>query len=175
MSIILYHKGVIAADSRGIIDQGKYTERLCGMLKLFSFGGKVVMGMVGDNTTIDWACKEFFYFSEKVIEMEEGDLDTLPLSKDILERYGMEDSTRTLCFMTRRHHYYVGVTGIIRWEKGIPWAAGNGMRTALQSLSNGFDVESSVRNAILMNPDCGGTVVIHHAKDLELIKRKKSK
>lgn len=169
MSIILYSGGVISADSRGVIDQGATYERLTVMMKLFSFGEEIVMGMVGDNVSIKYACREFCYFSEKIKDGESRRLDTIPISENIIKEYTKENEGRTLCFMTRRKFYVITSMGLEATVEGIPWACGSGGRIALQSLVNGCTVEESVRNAVAVMPTCGGTIQTFRRSDLKLI------
>lgn len=176
MSILLYSNGVIASDSRGVIDQGNAHERLTLMLKLFQCNDHVVMGMIGKNADVNYASKEYIYFSEKVIEMESNRRDVQELKESIIEAYGKEDDNgRTLCFMTRRNFYLITPKGIEATVVGAPWVAGTGGRTAMQSLINGCTVEDSVRNAIQVNPLCGGTVLVFRQKDLKLIPQRRKK
>lgn len=176
MSVLLYHNGVISADSRCIISQNGEYERNTGMLKLFSHNGYMVMGMIGSNASIKYSSQEYLYFSAAVKDMESNRELSVKLPDDILRVYSkVDDDSRTLCFMTKRHLYIITKDGLERIISDVPFAMGTGGRVALMSLTNGCTVEESVRNAIRMNPYCGGTVVTYNAKDLSLIRLRKKK
>lgn len=176
MSVLLYHNGVIAADSRCIISQDGDYERNSAMLKLFGHNGYMVMGMIGGNATIKYSAQEYLYFGEAIKDIESNRKLSAPLPDDIKNVYSKDtDDSRTLCFMTKRHLYIITKDGLERIISNVPFAMGTGGRIALMSLTNGCTVEESVRNAVRMNPYCGGTVVTYNAKDLSLIKLRKKK
>ncbi|UQT02937.1 hypothetical protein TOTORO_00740 [Serratia phage vB_SmaS-Totoro] len=175
MSVLLYHNGVISADSRCIISQNTDFERNAGMLKLFGHNDYMVMGMIGDNVSIKYASQEYVYFSAAIKDMESNREMVAKLPRDILKVYTREEDGRNLCFMTKRHLYIITKEGLERIITDTPFAMGTGARIALMSLTNGCTVEESVRNAIQMNPYCGGTVVTYSTKDLSLIRLRKKK
>lgn len=174
MSVLIYHKGIIAADSRAVIDRGYYSEDLGAMLKLWVNGDNdLVFGFCGDNAT--HATRAYWQLAlEPIVRaLDPSDDINAPLPEELVDLFGAK-ADRSLVVMTRRYLYATDDKTIYKADDShSTHGHGNGLRVAKLGAYNGLDAVAAVKLAISVTPECGGAVVSFKQRDLTLIPKPK--
>lgn len=174
MSVVLYHKGIIAADSRAVIDRGYYSEEIGAMLKLWkNVEGDMVMGLCGEN--IDHATRARWQLDlEPIIRALDPSNDIHgDLPEYMHEMFGPK-ADRSLLVMTKRYLYSFDDKTVYKADDSHhTHGNGNGLRVAKLGVYNGLDAVEAVKLAIRVTPECGGTVLSFKQRELVLIPKPK--
>ncbi|WBF04726.1 hypothetical protein [Erwinia phage vB_Ea277G] len=176
MSIVLYHRGIIAADSRAIIDRGYNSEDLGAMLKLWdNEAGDMVLGMCGENTDFTTRVSWQLSIEPLVRALDVTDDVSIELPEYMHKTFGPQ-ADRSMLVLTKRYLYAFDDTTLYKADTSHKtYGHGNGLRIAKMGAYNGLDAVAAVKLAIAVNPDCGGTVVSFKQRDLKLIPKPKRK
>ena len=174
MSVLIYHKGVIAADSRAVIDRGFYSEDLGSMLKLWVNGeNDLVFGFCGENVADSGRAYWQILLDPIVRALDPSNEVSAPLPEELHGMFGLK-SDRSLLVMSRRYLYATDDKIIYKADDSHhTHGHGNGLRVAKLGAYNGLDAVAAVKLAISVTPECGGAIVSFKQRDLTLIPKPK--
>lgn len=176
MSVVIYHKGVIAADSRAVIDRGYYSEDIGAMLKLWNNPeNTLVFGLCGENTDYATRAKWGIDLLPIITELDTSLDITGDLPKYMHEMFG-PNANMSLLVMSKRYLYAFDEKTVYKADTSHQTHGhGNGLRVAKLGAYNGLDAVAAVKLAIKVTPECGGTVVSFKQRELTLIPKPRKK
>jgi hypothetical protein len=177
MSVVIFHRGIIAADSRAIIDRGYHTEDVGSMLKLWSNESKdMVFGICGENVANIQRAYWMEEFEPLVRALDVDELKvSLPLPETLQKRFGME-GVNSLNIMTKRELYTASGESLYKVDDSHETHGyGNGLRIAKLACYNGYNAIQAVELACQISVECALPVRSYRQKDLVLIRKPRGK
>lgn len=177
MSVVIYHKGVIGVDSRGIASKDEWRESLFEMQKLWvDEDRQVVFTLCGTNPNA-FLRTSYRLILTRMVKNIDGDGDTVTKElPEILQNKFGDKGDMSVYLMTKRELYGVDDKSLIKLDVDDScMGTGNGFRIARMAIENGLSVYDACVLATRIHPDCGGTVTVVKRKDLVSIPKMRKK